>query len=120
MRRWTGKKLRRLADWIDPVGAPRLTHWTFTFERGEGVRFREDGRGCRVAYLGEEEYERAHTESDSTRRGNSAPRFADLVAALTKRAEPGGMVQPANPVTPPKRPAGSKPPTPQERVAMRP
>lgn len=57
--------LRKYADRIDHHGAPKLTHWTFTFELHRGMVFREDGRGCRVAYLGGHEYERAHTEADN-------------------------------------------------------
>lgn len=60
LARW----LRDLADRIDRDGAPKLTHWTWTFELGQGARFREDGKGCRVAYLGDAEYEKAHTQSD--------------------------------------------------------
>lgn len=57
--------LRRLADRIDHAGAPKLTHWSFTFELGRGLVFRDDGKGCRVAYLGDDEYDRAHQESDT-------------------------------------------------------
>lgn len=39
--------------------------WTFTFEEGEGIRFRQDRRGCPLAYLGMDHYERAHNEADS-------------------------------------------------------
>lgn len=56
--------LRRLADRIDYRGAPKYTHWSFTFEAGEGIRFREDRYGCPVVYLGDEAYERAHAEAD--------------------------------------------------------
>ena len=62
---------RRLADWmrdtadrIDHEGAPKLMGWSFTFERGEGIRFRGDGHGCPLAYLGDGDYERAHAEAD--------------------------------------------------------
>jgi hypothetical protein len=55
--------LRRLADRIDHAGAPKLTGWTFTFEDYRGIVFREDGRGCRVAYLGDAEYEKAHDQA---------------------------------------------------------
>lgn len=66
MRAWIGKRLRFLADRIDYKGAPRrLTSYSFTFEDGEGFRLREDGRGCKLWYLGEAEYEKAHTEADS-------------------------------------------------------
>lgn len=59
--------LRRIADRIDYCGAPKLTGFSFTFETGEGIRWRHDGRGCPVAYLGDEQYERAHSEADSDR-----------------------------------------------------
>jgi hypothetical protein len=65
LRSGIGAFLRKWADRIDHHGAPKLTHWTFTFEKYRGLVFREDGRGCRVAYLGNEEYEKAHTEADS-------------------------------------------------------
>lgn len=57
--------LRRWADRISYETAPHSIHWSFTFEDGEGVRFREDGRGCPLWYLGEDDYERAHDEADT-------------------------------------------------------
>lgn len=58
--------MRRIADRIDYDGAPKYMSWSFTFEHGEGIRFRADGRGCRLAYLGgREEYARAHDEANS-------------------------------------------------------
>jgi hypothetical protein len=57
--------LRNFADRIDREGAPKATHWKFTFELNEGIRFREDGKGCRVWYLGDAEYEKAHDEADN-------------------------------------------------------
>lgn len=56
--------LRRLADRLDPAGAPRCTGWSFTFEQGSGVEFHQDNRGCPLWYLGGADYLRAHTESD--------------------------------------------------------
>lgn len=56
--------LRCLADRIDHAGAPKLMSWTFTFEVHEGIRFREDGKGCRLAYLGDGEYDKAHDQAD--------------------------------------------------------
>lgn len=56
--------LRRLADRLDHAGAPKLMSWSFTFEEYEGIRFREDGKGCPLAYLGDASYERAHAEAD--------------------------------------------------------
>lgn len=59
--------LRRIADRIDYQGAPKCTGMSFTFEQGEGIRLREDGKGCPVWYLGEDDYQRAHEEADSNR-----------------------------------------------------
>ncbi len=56
--------LRCLADRIDHAGAPKGMSYTFTFEDREGIRFRDDGRGCPLWYLGEGDYERAHAEAD--------------------------------------------------------
>jgi hypothetical protein len=56
--------LRTLADRIDCDGGPKLMSYSFTFEAREGIRFRDDGRGCRLAYLGSDQYERAHAEAD--------------------------------------------------------
>ncbi|SRR6266704_5384924 len=64
VRRWLGERLRRLADRLDYGGAPRAIGWSFTFERGEGIRFRDDGKGCRLWYLSEADYDKAHTEAD--------------------------------------------------------
>lgn len=65
LRQRLARQLRFLADRIDYAGAPKATHWTFTIEEHEGIRFREDGRGCRLWYLGDAEYEKAHNESDT-------------------------------------------------------
>jgi hypothetical protein len=61
--------LRCLADRIDDAGAPKRTSYSFTFEDREGIRFRDDGRGCPLAFLGSADYERAHDEADSAARG---------------------------------------------------
>lgn len=61
--------MRRWADRLDYDGAPKLISYSFTFEDHEGIRFRDDGKGCRLAYLGgEANYRRAHDESDTTAR----------------------------------------------------
>lgn len=57
--------LRRLADRIDYDGAPKIMSYSFTFEHKQGIRFRDDGRGCPLAYLGSADYDRAHEEADS-------------------------------------------------------
>lgn len=59
LARW----LRDLADRIDYAGAPRGVNYSFTIEPGEGIRFRQDGRGCPLWYLGDEDYLRAHHEA---------------------------------------------------------
>lgn len=59
--------LRCRADRIDPLNAPRrLSGDTFTFEKGRGLVYRQDGRGCPIWYLGEDDYRKAFTESDSS------------------------------------------------------
>src|ERR1700678_3076432 len=58
------RRLRDLADRIDHDGAPKIMGYSFTFEDREGIRFRDDGRGCPLAYLGNADYERAHDEAD--------------------------------------------------------
>jgi hypothetical protein len=54
--------LRRIADRLDYAGSPKLMSWSFTYELGEGIRFRRDGKGCPLAYLGDDAYERAHAD----------------------------------------------------------
>ena len=56
-----------MADRIDRGGAPKFTGFSFTFETGEGIRFRDDSKGCPIVYLGDADYERAHAEADSNR-----------------------------------------------------
>lgn len=76
-RKAVGRRLRFWADRIDHEGAPRLMGYSFTFEEGEGIRFRDDRRGCRLAYLGMAEYEKAHEESDSEARWRERDAFID-------------------------------------------
>jgi hypothetical protein len=59
--------MRLWADRVDPDGAPRLltAAAAFTFEAREGVRFRDDGRGCTLWYT-RRDYERAFTEADTS------------------------------------------------------
>lgn len=63
MRRRIAEALRRYADRLHHPSAPKLIGWSFTFERGVGIVFNDRGRGCRLAYLGDDEYERAHSEA---------------------------------------------------------
>ena len=65
LRKRIGWRLRCIADRIDPDHAPRGLGYSFTFELREGIRFRQDGKGCPLWYLGEADYERAHLESDT-------------------------------------------------------
>lgn len=52
-----------LADRIDHANAPRVMHLSFTFEPHRGIVWHEDGRGCPVAYLSQEQYEWAHDDA---------------------------------------------------------
>ncbi len=63
MTKWLAEWLRRVADRIDYAGAPKAMSWSFTFEEGEGIRFRQDGRGCRLWYRGNSDYDRAWSEN---------------------------------------------------------
>lgn len=71
MRRWIGEKLRRWADRIDHKGAPKSVGLTFTFERGRGAVLHgefgstsTDRKGCLLWYLGDDEHEKAWTDSE--------------------------------------------------------
>jgi hypothetical protein len=55
--------MRRWADRLDDDGAPRRMGFSFTFEEGVGICFRDDDRGCPMWYLGRDDYERAFTET---------------------------------------------------------
>lgn len=66
IRTTAGRVLRDIADVIDRPHAPRGTHLSFTFERGEGLRIRHDRRGCPLWYLSDADYQRAYTEADCT------------------------------------------------------
>lgn len=83
MTKWLAERLRRIADRIDYAGSPKAMGWSFTFEQGEGIRFREDGRGCRLWYLGDRDYERAHTEAG----------IPNLYARAVGRGRPGEVVR---------------------------
>lgn len=65
MRKWLAMRLRFWADRIDWAGAPKRTVWSFTYERGKGVVFNSNSRGCPLWYYGNEDYDRAHSESES-------------------------------------------------------
>lgn len=65
MRQWLAHWLRTYADRLDDRGAPKRMSSSFTYETGEGIRIRDDGKGCPLYYYGEDDLERAHAESDS-------------------------------------------------------
>lgn len=81
-RRTLGRWLRRLADRIDRHGAPKATGLSFTFEpgigrvihHGNGVPIRPRATGCTLWYLGDDEYERAHTDA-----GKGNPRGSSTI-----------------------------------------
>lgn len=64
LRARIGWRLRCFADRVDPDNGPGGMSYSFTFELGEGIRFRDDGRGCPLWYLGAADYQRAHDEAD--------------------------------------------------------
>jgi hypothetical protein len=55
--------LRRIADRIDYAGAPKALGLCFTFEPHRGLVINDRGTGCRLWYLGDQEYEKAHSEA---------------------------------------------------------
>lgn len=70
LRRRIANWLRNTADRLDHAGAPKRTHFTFTFEPHEGIRVRTDGRGCWMWYLGDDQYSLAHSQADGAIRLN--------------------------------------------------
>ena len=72
MIRRLAKRLRYLADRLDPDGAPRGTSLSFVFRNGVGIVINQDGYGGPLYtlrdhpdilwYLGKADYERAHDE----------------------------------------------------------
>lgn len=85
--------LRKYADRIDPAGAPKAMHVRFTFEDRVGIVFRDDGRGCRLWYYGDADYERAHTEAGPVAGANSTAwlprRNVPAAAERAHRSLPG-------------------------------
>lgn len=69
--------MRLLADRLDPAGAPRALGYHFTFESGKGLVFNDQGRGCRLWYLGDAEYDLAHTEADKPTSDLPDPQWMD-------------------------------------------
>lgn len=59
MRRWLGYQMRKWADRIDPRGAPKIMGWRFRFVLHQGIVFDDKGPGAQLAYLGDDEYEKA-------------------------------------------------------------
>lgn len=88
MRSRIGKFLRRVADRIDYQGAPRGTGFSFTIETGEGLRVREDGKGCGLWYLGNAEYDRAHTEADSAEADAARAHRRELIETAMGEPDP--------------------------------
>lgn len=63
MKQYLANKMRRWADRLDHAGAPKATHLFFTYEKYKGIVFNDEQRGCRLWYLNDAEYEKAHAES---------------------------------------------------------
>lgn len=88
LRARIARRLRYAADRIDRRGAPKATSMTFTFEERTGVVVRDDGRGCRLWYLGDDSYEKAHDEAGAAASGTAQvwlPQRVPAGTALTGR-----------------------------------
>lgn len=85
--------LRRIADRIDYAGAPRAIGYTFTFEQGEGLRFREDGKGCPLWYLGDDDYERAHAEADKNGDDGPSEEVQEFIEQATHKVPDRGHLE---------------------------
>lgn len=65
IKEWAAAKLLKLAERLDPFYAFRcMSPFSFTYELNEGIRWREDGRGCRLWYT-EADKARAWSEADT-------------------------------------------------------
>jgi hypothetical protein len=57
--------LRRVADRIDHAGSPKAVGWSFTFEQGRGIVFREGhNMGCPLWYLGDDDHDLAYDRAE--------------------------------------------------------
>lgn len=55
--------MRTFADRIDHAGAPKGLSLCFTFETGRGLVINDKDAGCRLWYLGDDEYAKAHDDA---------------------------------------------------------
>lgn len=76
--------LRKWADRIDDDGAIKSVPTSFTLETGEGMRIREDGKGCPLWFI-QSDYERAHTEADSNQPDPDMDEAARFLAEWEKK-----------------------------------
>lgn len=67
IRERIGWRLRRIADRIDPANTPLGLGYSYTMEGVNGIRFRDDGKGCPLWYLSEADAQRAYDEADNRR-----------------------------------------------------
>jgi hypothetical protein len=106
VREWAAELLRYAADRLHPATAPRYLGFSFTFEEGTGLVFRDDGRGCPLTYPGQDAYGRAHTESGlSVSPAGTAPgTTAGGTVWLPRRAWPLDEPWPGYAAQPPARP----------------
>lgn len=86
LRAFIADELRRIADRLDRPGAPKATHVSFTFEEHVGIVFRDDGRGCRLWYLGDADYERAHDQAGPALGANSTMWLPQRPAVVSRAA----------------------------------
>ncbi len=79
-------RLRMLADRISPDTGPRAMSYSFTFEPGRGIVFREGERqGCPL-WLMAEDYDRAHDEADTEHTVVNWANLAEKSRPYTRRA----------------------------------
>ncbi|ACI06543.1 gp82 [Mycobacterium phage Troll4] len=79
---WLMRWAYRVIERIDRGSVPKISMWTFTFERGKGAVVRKDNRiehkGCRLVYLNDREYNRAWSESASFGKDEDEDAFLTL------------------------------------------
>ena len=67
---WLMDRCYWLVERVDRAAVPKVSMWTFTFERGRGAVIVDNGGqvsprplGCRLMYLNDDEYDRAWSDS---------------------------------------------------------
>lgn len=61
---WLMRTAYVIVERIDRKAVPKYASLSFTFESGEGFKLRNGQRGCKLFYLNDWDYERAHDEAE--------------------------------------------------------